>query len=165
MEPSQQLPGINNRLTQGLQPLADRSAASVAHSMAGQGQYQRALGSFKMCQPGPEHRDGRRSAIDQTWRVPHRSRHAKPLAPPVATCCQSNRRYSRLHCIHAMPRRQNCVRSRGTFPETEWGGAWTCAHGQKGPLSVNQRTLQLAALRVLLAPQAGPAVRNQSLAL
>jgi hypothetical protein len=28
MEPSQQLPGINNRLTQRLQPLANRSAAS-----------------------------------------------------------------------------------------------------------------------------------------
>jgi hypothetical protein len=83
MEPSQQFPRINNRLTQGLQPLADRLAASVAHSMAGQGQHQRALGSFKMCQPGPEHRDGRRSAIDQMWRVPHRSRHAKPLGASV----------------------------------------------------------------------------------
>ena len=33
-----------------------------------------------------------------------------------------------------MPRRQNCVRSRGTFLKTEWGGAWTCAHGQKDRL-------------------------------
>ena len=33
-----------------------------------------------------------------------------------------------------MPRRQNCVRSRGTFLKTEWGRAWTCAHGQKDRL-------------------------------